>query len=73
MSFLVKVDQRFVDFPVFLGQRNFVPDGIVGHLQMANAAFEFLEMVGDVFGSPEFVPEERTQQLSGERMLFVSY
>jgi len=58
VSALIEVDQRFIDFAVFLGQRNFSADVIIGDLQVANLAFEFLEMVGDVFGGNEFVPEQ---------------
>lgn len=61
MSALVKVDKRFIDFTVFLRQRNLMARNVIGHLKMATRAFELLEMVGDGFGGHEFVSEQRTQ------------
>jgi hypothetical protein len=58
MSFLVKIDQRFIDFTVFLCEGNFVPDSIIGNLQVTDGAFKFLEMIGDVFGCLEFVSKK---------------
>ncbi len=58
MAPLVKIDKGFVDFAVFLGQRNFPADIVVGDLQVANLAFEFLEMIGDILGRHEFMPEQ---------------
>ena len=58
MAALVQIDQRFIDFAMFFGQRNFPADDIVGHLQVANLALEFLEMVGDVFGGYELMPKQ---------------
>ena len=58
MPALVQIDQRFIDFAVFFGQGNFAADDIIGHLQMANFAFEFLEMVCDIFCGHEFMPEQ---------------
>ncbi len=62
MPALVKGNECFVDFAVFLRECNFVPGQVVGHLKMATAAFEFLEVVGDVFGRDKLVSEERAQQ-----------
>lgn len=64
MPFLVKADQRFVDLAVFFRKRNLMPGNIVGCLQVADGTFELLEMVGDVFGGDEFVPEKRAQQFA---------
>lgn len=64
MPSLVKIDKRFVNFPVFLGQGNFMAGNVVGCLEVANRTFEFFKMIGDIFGSHKFVPEYRTQQLA---------
>jgi len=64
MPFLVKADQRFVNLAVLFRQRNLMPGNIVGYLQMADGAFELLEMVGDILGGDEFVPEKRAQQFA---------
>jgi len=58
MAALVQIDQCFVDFAVLLGQRNFSANHIIGHLQVANLALEFLKMVGDVFSGYEFMPKQ---------------
>jgi len=39
---------------------------------MAYGTFEFLEMVGDVFGGCEFMPEKRTQQSAFDGIFLVS-
>lgn len=61
MPALVQVDKRLVDLTVFLRKRNLVAAQIVSDLQVATRAFKFLEMVGDVLGRDELVPEDRTQ------------
>lgn len=73
MTPLVQVDQRFVDFTVFLGKGNGSSYIIVGNLQVAHFTLKFLEVVGDVFGGDEFVAKQRAQKASGQRMLLVSY
>lgn len=55
MTALVQIDQRLVDFAVFLGEGNGSSNIIVGNLQVAHFTLEFLEVVGDVFGGDEFV------------------
>lgn len=73
MTPLVQVDQRFVDFTVFLGKGNGSSYVVVGNLQVAHFTLEFLEVVGDVFGGDEFVAKQCAQKASGQRMLLVSY
>lgn len=73
MPALVQINERFIDFAMFLSKRYFLSGGIVGHLKMAAFAFELFEMIGDVFCSDEFVPEYRTHKPSGKRKSFVSY
>lgn len=62
MPALVKRHERFIDFAVFLCERNLMPGQIVGHLEVAAGTFKFLEMVGDGFGCDKFVSEKRAQQ-----------
>ena len=72
MPSLIEIYQRIIDFTMFLRQRNFMSQNVVGDLKMANGTFEFLEMIGDVFSGCEFVPEKCTQQSAGDGILLVS-
>jgi len=54
---LVEIYQRFIDFAVLLCEGNLLANRIIRHLQMTNFTFEFLKVIGDVFGGPEFMSE----------------
>ena len=73
MSSLVKIHERLVNFAVFLRKRDFVARDVIRQLKMTTRAFELLEMLGDVFGGDEFMPEYGAKQFSHERTLLVSY
>jgi len=71
MPALVQIDQRVVDFAMFLRQRNFLARNVDRDLKPAPRAFEFLEMVGNVFCGDEFVSEQRTHELSRKGIAIV--